>query len=170
MAKAMWMAALAASAVQFAYGDATAVAPFARFCDGMLSRTAPAGWLRKACETQAAGLTGHQEAMSYPYDSCHWAGVFPRKGEHGEEWWRYEQTAYYVDGLLRLGYALGDAALTAKGERNVDYVLDHASPEGDLGDPCLWLGASVACSSVAGFERSSGYEMWAMAVSFRAMK
>ena len=27
---------------------------------------------------------------------------------YGENWWRYEQTAYYTDGLLRLGYELGN--------------------------------------------------------------
>ena len=37
-------------------------------------------------------------------------------GTHGQDWWRYEQTAYYVDGLLRLGYAIGDEAFIKKGE------------------------------------------------------
>jgi endonuclease/exonuclease/phosphatase family metal-dependent hydrolase len=35
-------------------------------------------------------------------------------GTHGKDWWRYEQTAYYVDGLLRLGYATGDEAFITK--------------------------------------------------------
>ena len=68
-------------------------------------------------------MTGHPEALSYPYDSCMWAGRITREGGHGQGWWRYEQTAYYTDGLLRLGYALGDKALVAKGEAGVDWTL-----------------------------------------------
>ena len=140
----------------------SAVAPFARFEDGMLSRTRPAGWLECALRTQAAGLTGHPEALSYPYDSCLWAGKIQREGGHGDGWWRYEQTGYYTDGLLRLGYALGDSGFIAKGEKGVDYTLDNASPEGQLGDACLWDGKH--------YNLSKGYEMWPMAVFFRVMK
>ena len=146
-----------------AAGDAQAsIAPHARFGDGLLSSTRPSGWLRRALRTQAEGLTGHPEALSYPYDSCLWAGLISREGGHGDGWWRYEQTGYYTDGLLRLGYALGDAGLVAKGERGVDYTLENASPEGYLGAPCLWDSGN--------FKLSGGYEMWPMAVFFRAMK
>ena len=54
-----------------------AVAPHAKFEDGMLSKTRPAGWLQGACRLQAEGLTGHPEAFSYPYDTCLWAGTIP---------------------------------------------------------------------------------------------
>ena len=138
------------------------VAPFAKFEDGMLSKTRPAGWLARVLKAQADGLTGHPEALSYPYDTCLWAGKISREGGHGDGWWRYEQTAYYTDGLLRLGYALGDRRFIAKGEKGVDWTLEHASSEGHLGDPCLW--------DAAGFTLTKGYEMWPMAVFFRAMK
>ena len=68
----------------------------------------PEGWLLGQLQTQKEGLTGHPEALSYPYNTCLWAGEIPRMGTHGQDWWRYEQTAYYTDGLLRLGYLLGD--------------------------------------------------------------
>ena len=68
----------------------------------------PEGWLLRELETQREGLTGHPEALSYPYNTCLWAGEIPRMGEHGRDWWRYEQTAYYTDGLLRLGYLVDD--------------------------------------------------------------
>lgn len=144
-------------------GPASAgVAPFGRFAAGMLSSTRPEGWLKEFCRTQREGLTGHPEAMCYPYDSCLWAGRISREGRHGDSWWRYEQTGYYVDGLLRLGYALEDAELVAKGERCVDWTLDNATEEGQLGDPCLWDGAN--------HRLCKGAEMWPMAVFFRAMK
>ena len=130
--------------------------------DGMLSKTRPGGWLRQACHTQRDGLTGHPEALSYPYDSCLWAGEIVREGGHGDGWWRYEQTAYYTDGLLRLGYALGDAGLVSKGESGVEWTLSHATGEGQLGNPCLW--------DAKNYNLARGYEMWPMAVFFRAMK
>lgn len=138
------------------------VAPFAKYSEGMLSRTSPRGWLKEALSRQSAGLTGHPAALSYPFDTCLWAGHIDRKGDHGEAWWRYEQTAYYADGLLRLGYALDDRAMISKGEDCVGYVLDHASPEGYLGDPSLWDSKS--------HRLCDGREMWPMAVFFRTMK
>ena len=133
-----------------------------KFEDGMLSKTRPTGWLERTCRLQADGLTGHPEALSYPYNTCLWAGTIPRMGTHGQDWWRYEQTAYYTDGLLRLGYALGDRRLIEKGEAGVCHTLDNTSPEGYLGQPCLW--------DAKNFKLKKGYDMWPLAVFFRAMK
>ena len=83
-------------------------------------------------------------------------------GKHGAGWWRYEQTAYYTDGILRLGYATGDEALIKKGEAGIDYTLDHASKKGYLGDECLWNRKK--------HKVVRGMEMWPMVVFFRAMK
>ena len=140
----------------------SSTAPYGKFEDGMLSKTRPAGWLAEACRIQADGLTGHPEALSYPYDTCLWAGTIPRMGTHGQDWWRYEQTAYYTDGLLRLGYATGNDAFIEKGEAGVRYTLDNVSPEGYLVQACLW--------DAENFKLKNGYDMWPLAVFFRAMK
>ena len=73
-----------------------------------LNQIKPDGWLLDYLQTQRSGLTGHPEALSYPYNTCLWDGEIPRMGTHGRIWWRYEQTAYYTDGLIRLGYLLDD--------------------------------------------------------------
>jgi hypothetical protein len=93
----------------------------------------PEGWLRDKLKTQREGLTGHPEALSYPYNTCLWAGEIPRMGEHGRDWWRYEQTAYYTDGLLRLGYLLDDKSLIDKGESGIRHTLAHPWESGRLG-------------------------------------
>ena len=93
----------------------------------------PEGWLLQKLQTQKEGLTGHPEALSYPYNTCLWAGEIPRMGTHGKDWWRYEQTAYYTDGLLRLGYLLGDEELISKGEAGISYTLAHPWENGRLG-------------------------------------
>lgn len=138
------------------------IAPYAKFADGYLTKTTAAGWLREFCERQRTGLTGHPEALSYPYDSTLWVGELARQGDHGFGWWRYEQTAYYTDGLLRLGYVLGDREMIAKAVEGIDYTLDHASPEGYLGNPVLWDSSK--------YDLPPGEILWPMAVYFRAMK
>ncbi|MCR5409217.1 MAG: lipoprotein, partial [Bacteroidales bacterium] len=111
----------------------------------------PEGWLLEKLEAQKDGLTGHPEALSYPYNTCLWAGEIPRMGSHGQDWWRYEQTAYYTDGLLRLGYLLDDEEFIGKGEAGIEYTLEHPWENGRLGSKVI-------------------SNTWPFAVFFRAMK
>ena len=121
------------------------------FREGLIGDIKPNGWLLEFLQRQKTGLTGHPEALSYPYNTCLWAGEIPRNGEYGQDWWRYEQTAYYTDGLLRLGYLLHDPELIAKGEQGIDYTLTHPQPNGRLGSPVI-------------------SSLWPQAVFWRAMK
>ncbi len=130
----------------------TAWAQGFHFEEGLIGKIRPQGWLREALHRQQEGLTGHPEALSYPYNTCLWAGYIPRiVQQFDSEWWRYEQTAYYTDGLLRLGYLTGDRQLIQKGEEGIAYTLEHVQPGGRLGDYRL-------------------ESLWPMAVFFRAMK
>lgn len=110
--------------------------------DANLRDIRPEGWLMKQLLVQKEGLTGHPEALSYPYNTCLWDGEIPRMGTHGKDWWRYEQTAYYTDGLLRLGYLIEDDALIGKGESGIHYTLQHPWENGRLGskriDDTVW--------------------------------
>ena len=111
----------------------------------------PQGWLLEKLNTQKEGLTGHPEALSYPYNTCLWGGEIPRMGTHGQDWWRYEQTAYYTDGLLRLGYLIDDKDFIGKGEAGISYTLAHPWENGRLGSKVI-------------------SNTWPFAVFFRAMK
>jgi len=111
----------------------------------------PEGWLLHKLQSQKVGLTGHPEALSYPYNTCLWDGEIPRMGTHGQDWWRYEQTAYYTDGLLRLGYLLEDEYLINKGESGISYTLAHPWDNGRLGSKVIT-------------------NTWPFAVFFRAVK
>ncbi len=84
------------------------------------------GWIRQLLERQRSGLTGHIEAAGYPFDTCGWA--CSEVAASTQKWWPYEQTSYYVDGLLRLGYLLDDPELIGKARRQTDYLLAHRDP------------------------------------------
>lgn len=112
----------------------------------------PEGWIREFLSRQRSGLTGHPEVLSYPFNSVLWAGTIVRENEtHGDNWWRYEQTAYYTDGLLRLGYLLGDSALVKKAREGIYFTLSHPQKSGRLG-PELFA------------------SQWPIAVFFRAIR
>jgi len=110
----------------------------------------PQGWLREFLVRQNTGLTGNREILSYPFDTCLWAGRIPYNG-NGDDWWRYEQTAYLTDGILRLGYLIRDDKLIQTGRDGVAYVLAHPMEKSRLGHPFFT-------------------SQWPMAVFFRAMQ
>ena len=118
------------------------------FQEGLIADITPKGWLLEFLERQKTGLTGHPEALSYPYNTCLWAGEIPRNGDYGQDWWRYEQTAYYTDGLLRLGYLLDDEELIAKGEAGITYTLSHAQSNGRLGSSVISSGMPAVADAV----------------------
>lgn len=125
---------------------------FDKFRESPITDNTPKGWLREYLDRQRSGLTGHPEVLSYPFNTCLWAGNIQRIGEnHGDNWWRYEQTAYYTDGLLRLGFELNDADMIAKGREGINYTLDHVQANGRLG-PSLFA------------------SQWPIAVFFRAIE
>ena len=143
------------AAVLFAFVclDAEAQVQYA-FEDNLLDEVVPKGWLKEFLENQRDGMTGHPESMSYPYDSNLWDGEIVRNTtSYGSDWWRYEQTAYYTDGLLRLSYLLDDDRMSMAAEAGVKYTLQHPDSTGRLPHSTF---------------RSAS--MWPMAVFWRAIK
>ncbi|PTX96612.1 beta-L-arabinofuranosidase domain-containing protein [Opitutus sp. ER46] len=123
----------------------------ARFAELPLTAIHPQGWLAESLQRQVAGMSGHREVHGYPFDTCLWGGEIPRIGTHGQDWWRYEQTAYLVDGLTRLAHLTRDPSLLKLADANISYVLQHPHADGRLG-PVI----------------SGTKSEWPMAVFFRA--
>lgn len=124
--------------VAFAITVATNAQSHTTFHAGSVPDIRPSGWLQILLQRQHDGLTGHPEALSYPYNSCLWAGEISRSNEnYGDNWWRYEQTAYYTDGLLRLGYELGADEMVDKAMEGIEYTLANATDAGVLGNRTL---------------------------------
>ena len=121
-----------------AFATGVAAQSDSRFFTGGISDIHPKGWLETMLKRQHDGLTGHPEALSYPYNSCLWAGEISCPDEsYGENWWRYEQTAYYTEGLLKLGYELNADYMVSKALEGVEYTLAHPSEQGVLGNSTL---------------------------------
>ena len=123
--------------------------------DGLLPQTTADGWIEEFLERQASGLTGHPDALSYPYNTCLWNGQIKRNTDtYGWEWWRYEQTAYYSDGLLNLGYLLDNDEYVKKVVDGIEYTLANADESGRLGK---WIDRRIDA-------------MWPICVYFRVLK
>lgn len=104
----------------------------------------PLGHLKTFLKRQYHGLSGHYREMGYPYDSCLWAGKIA--GVHFQEgvyhggrlpvtdqslaWWPYEQTAYLLDGILRLSMLVEAPELAEMYRRNLAYLLAHPDEKG----------------------------------------
>ena len=120
----------------------------------------PEGWLKDYLKRQRDGLTGHLDVAGYPFDTVGWDkfkdGIDYDCGV-ASEWWPYEQTGYWVDGMTRCGMLLRDEFLMNKAEKSIRNVLDHPDADGYLGPRNL--------------KKSDGTEIsrWAHAVFFRAL-
>ncbi|HVZ29602.1 MAG TPA: beta-L-arabinofuranosidase domain-containing protein [Asticcacaulis sp.] len=97
----------------------------------------PKGWIKAWLQRQADGLSGHPETMEYPYNTCLFAGTIPWKPEkHGENWWPYEQSAYFIDGATRLSALVDVPNVKAISRKSLSYAILNAAP-GKLG-PSTW--------------------------------
>ena len=127
----------------------------ARFIQLPITAIRPEGWLRRYLENQRDGLTGHMEAAGYPFDTGAWMDPEIKSHSSPAGWWPYEQTAYWIDGLVRCGYLLGDETLIARGRAQIDYVLEHSDEDGYLGPAFM--------------KEPEGRNRWPHAIFFRAL-
>jgi len=160
---------LALSCTKSQKEDTIVRAPYGVYSEGLIADILPTGWIGEFLSRQNSGMTGHPESMSYPYNSCLWAGDLSRNtSEYGSDWWRYEQTAYYTDGLLRLGYLTGEKNLIEIGEAGIEYTLSHASKNGRLGvhSPDVDDSGNEAVNG----ETKASVMTWPMSVYFRVLQ
>ncbi len=119
---------LALTFQSFSQSDAPKYAIFDKL---KISEIQPQGWIREFLERQKSGLTGNIEVAGYPFNTCLWA-CEKMKGSQAA-WWPYEQTAYYIDGVHRLGLLLNDQGLIEKANANTSYVINHLDSAGRFG-------------------------------------
>ncbi|MFW6035544.1 MAG: beta-L-arabinofuranosidase domain-containing protein [Halothermotrichaceae bacterium] len=123
-----------------------------------LSAIKPLGWLKHYLKKQRKGLTGHLEAAGSPFDRVGWGnpGIeIDYEAPQTDEWWPYEQTGYWIDGMVRCGYLLNDDFLIEKAMEDINYVLDNPDSDGYLGPGFL--------------KKAVNWNRWVHAVFFRAV-
>ena len=138
---------------------------FGKFHEAKPDAIKPAGHLKEQLSRQNNGIGSHYAEQGYPFDTPMWNGGVGRielasvicHDESGETpmqeaWWPYEQSAYLLDGLLRLGILLDDPAKKELFRKNLRYMMSHPAEDGTLGH----------CYNESPSE-------WPMAVFFRAV-
>lgn len=125
------------------HGDDSAVEKFDVYREISPLSITPGGWIREYLVRQQKGLSSHPDAQGYPLNTNMWDGVIPSQSK---SWWPYEQTGYYLDGMARLGYLLGDEKLLSRYQRNIDWVVSHPTDKGLIGtslycNPSHWPNA-----------------------------
>ena len=89
----------------------------------------PEGWLRDWAENAADGITGHLDEYEHVFEYG-WLGrdISARQsdgdGKISSTGWLLEQSAYWLDGALKLGFQLGDSTLIRKTSGRLDGVVD----------------------------------------------
>ncbi len=104
-----------------------------RFYELPLSDIEPKGWLRDYLEIQRDGLLGHLEVAGFPFNTEMWACEVMQSEKRKGSWASYEQTAYWIDSMIKAGYLLEDELLINKAKKQVEYVLSHPAENGYLG-------------------------------------
>ncbi|MHB8972049.1 MAG: beta-L-arabinofuranosidase domain-containing protein [Pirellulaceae bacterium] len=85
----------------------------------------PTGWLRDWAQAARDGITGHLDQW-HPTFADGWKGTpiqAPGAGADGTGW-PIEQSAYWLDGALRLGFVLHDKEFIQKIRARLDPVVD----------------------------------------------
>jgi hypothetical protein len=132
-----------------------------------LSSIRPQGWLKQSLERYRDGLTGNLEAAGYPFDSISWHGD-ESKNPCSFVWEPYEQTGYWVDGMLRCAILLDDANLRAKAELSIGHVLDHQRENGYLGPESMRVLTRERLEDTSTLSEYKRRWRWPHAVFFRA--
>ncbi len=125
---------------------------YGKFRDVRLSDITPEGSLRAGLEKEKNGLPGHLDEIGYPFDKPCWSTKEATES-WASNWWPYEQSAYWIDSLVRTSALLDDEALFEKVRRQIENALELADP---------YIGPDIIR------EQGSSYR-WPHAVFFRAL-
>ena len=109
-------------------------------------RIGTAGTMEMWLQRQNRGISSRYKEQGYPFDTPMWNGgvgkvILASTVCHDksvetplqESWWPYEQSAYLLDGLVRLGILLSDEEKLELFRKNLQYLLEHPDEKGVLG-------------------------------------
>ena len=148
------------------------VQPPVHFIPLNVGQIQPEGWLRDWAEDAANGITGHLDEYEQVF-AYGWLGrdISARQddgdGKLGSTGWLLEQSAYWLDGALKLGYQLGDSTLIRKTTARLDGVVD-----GVLSSPnhtFIWWKDDDIVKEENGSESKGAFNNWAHGLMGRCL-
>ncbi len=89
----------------------------------------PEGWLLDWAKTAAKGLTKSLGEKYFPFTTG-WAN------DTYDDWWPYEQSGYYADGLVRLAFVLNDSTLIQRATQLMYTVANRQAENGYIYSTC----------------------------------
>jgi hypothetical protein len=89
----------------------------------------PEGWLHDWAQTAANGMTKTLGEKFWPFTTG-WADNTQC------DWWPYEQSGYYADGLVRLAFVLNDSTLINRASKLMQTVVDRQTDDGYIYSNC----------------------------------
>lgn len=106
------------------------------------------GWIREFLKTQAEGLTGNLNKLGEPFSGVYWdednmEAVHEQErflgglNSKNDAWVPYEQTGYWVDGMVRTAHLIDDEQLLAKATPKVYNPIKYAGEDGYIGPTFL---------------------------------
>ena len=88
------------------------------------SQVKPCGWLKNVLIEQKKGMPGNLDIIGYPFNTSCWEHRHMTvNGDPRDAWWPYEQSAYWIDGIVRTAGLLEDEELYHKVKKQIDTAL-----------------------------------------------
>ena len=120
--------------------DTSIVRP--RFISLPVGAVQPYGWLKQRCDLALKGITGHLDEYSVVHKKG-WLGEKVEAIGSNEDGtgWLLEQSAYWLDGAVRLAYMTNDNMLIRKVESRLDSIVQGVLNGGETF--IYWKGADA---------------------------
>lgn len=143
-----------------------------RFIPLDVGRITPEGWLRDWAEDAANGITGHLDEYEQVFEYG-WLGrdISARQsngdGVISSTGWLLEQSAYWLDGALKLGYMLNDSSLIRKTTSRLDGVVDGVLSSKN--NTFIWWKPDSIVVAENGNESKGSFNNWAHGLMGRCL-
>lgn len=114
------------------------------------------GWVHNYLNQQMNGLTGNLDRVGEPFSGKYWNNPKGKKQDFSDDyflgamnvdddaWVPFEQTGYWIDGMVRAGYLNDNEELIKKAKDIIYHVIDNADDDGYLGPDFLKNGLTWA--------------------------
>lgn len=137
------------------------------------------GWAAEYLKNQSSGLTGHLDEVIHPFCVKYWdsedlsvteggdaflGGLDAKDVEGVGQWVFYEQTGYWIDGMVRCAHLIDDEWLYEKVKPKLYMPVKNADKDGYIGplllkDGMVWAHTIYFRSLMAEYEKTGNEEI-----------